>query len=101
MGAHIVSGAVFEPRALDELFPDWRERGAPVKTPVTTERVDWFTGADGRVRVPEFFVPRALRNRGNFVISLGELCRWLASEAEALGARLPDRCGHVVEEKSS
>jgi electron-transferring-flavoprotein dehydrogenase len=88
VGAHIVSGAVFEPRALDELIPDWRERGAPVKTPVTAERVDWLTGANGHVRVPELFVPRALRNRGNFVISLGELCRWLAGEAEALGVNV-------------
>src|SRR6185503_1873010 len=71
VGAHIISGAVFEPRSLDELFPDWRERGAPVKSSVTTERVEWLTGASGRVRVPEFLVPRALRNHGNFIISLG------------------------------
>ena len=85
IGAHIVSGAVFEPRALDELFPDWRERGAPVTTQVTEERVEWLTGPTGRVRVPELLVPRALRNGGNFVISLGALCQWLASQAEALG----------------
>jgi electron-transferring-flavoprotein dehydrogenase len=88
VGAHVVSGAVFEPRALDELIPDWRQRGAPVKTPVTAERVEWLTGAGGRVPVPEFLVPRALRNRGNFVISLGKLCEWLASEAEALGVNV-------------
>src|SRR5688500_8733624 len=62
VGAHIVSGAVFEPRALDELFPDWRERGAPVKTAVTTERIEWLTGAAGRVRLPPFLVPRGLHN---------------------------------------
>jgi len=88
VGAHIVSGAVFEPRSLDELFPDWRERGAPVTTSVTAERVEWLTGANGRVRVPEFFVPRSLRNRGNFIISLGDLCQWLASQAEALGVNV-------------
>jgi electron-transferring-flavoprotein dehydrogenase len=88
VGAHIVSGAVFEPRALDELFPDWRERGAPVKTPVTAERVEWLTGANGRVRVPRFLVPRALHNGGNFIISLGDLCVWLASQAEALGVNV-------------
>ena len=88
VGAHVISGAVFEPRALDELFPDWRERGAPVKTSVTAERVEWLTGANGRVRVPEFFVPRALRNHGNFIISLGDLCQWLASQAEALGVNV-------------
>jgi electron-transferring-flavoprotein dehydrogenase len=88
VGAHIVSGAVFEPRALDELFPDWRERGAPVKTPVTAERVEWLTGANGRVRLPKLVVPRALRNDGSFIISLGELCVWLATQAEALGVNV-------------
>jgi electron-transferring-flavoprotein dehydrogenase len=88
VGAHIVSGAVFEPRSLDELIPDWRERGAPVTTSVTAERVEWLTGAKGRVRVPEFFVPRSLRNGGNFIISLGDLCQWLASQAEALGVNV-------------
>jgi electron-transferring-flavoprotein dehydrogenase len=88
VGAHIVSGAVFEPRALDELFPDWRERGAPVKTPVTAERVEWLTSANGHVRLPKLLVPRALRNHGNFVISLGELCQWLGSQAEALGVNV-------------
>ena len=88
VGAHIISGAVFEPRSLDELFPDWRERGAPVKTSVTADHVEWLTGANGRVRVPEFLVPRALRNRGNFIISLGDLCQWLASQAEALGVNV-------------
>jgi len=88
VGAHIISGAVFEPRALEELFPDWRERGAPVKTSVTADHVEWLTGASGRVRVPEFLVPRALRNHGNFIVSLGDLCQWLASQAEALGVNV-------------
>ena len=88
VGAHIVSGAVFEPRALDELFPDWRERGAPVKTPVMAERVEWLRSAGGSLRLPEALVPRALHNRGNFVISLGDLCQWLASQAEALGCNV-------------
>jgi len=88
VGAHVISGAVFEPRALDELFPDWRERGAPVKTSVTAERVEWLTGANGHMRVPEFLVPRALRNHGNFIISLGDLCQWLAKQAEELGVNV-------------
>ncbi|HWN37704.1 MAG TPA: electron transfer flavoprotein-ubiquinone oxidoreductase, partial [Gammaproteobacteria bacterium] len=75
-------------RALAELFPDWRERGAPVKTSVTAESVERLTGANGRVRVPEFFVPRALRNQGNFIISLGDLCQWLAKQAEELGVNV-------------
>jgi electron-transferring-flavoprotein dehydrogenase len=88
VGAHIVSGAVFEPRALDELFPDWRARGAPVEMPVTAERVEWLTSENGNVRVPGFLVPRELENRGNFIISLGNLCQWLAKEAEALGVNV-------------
>jgi electron-transferring-flavoprotein dehydrogenase len=88
VGAHIVSGAVFEPRALDELFPDWRERGAPVKTRVTTERVEWLWSAERGMRVPSVLVPRALHNRGNFVISLGDLCQWLANQAESLGCHV-------------
>ena len=85
VGAHIVSGALFEPRVLEELFPDWRERGAPVTTRVLTERIDWLTSARRRVRVPHFLVPVTLRNRGNYIVSLGALCEWLASQAEALG----------------
>jgi electron-transferring-flavoprotein dehydrogenase len=88
VGAHILSGAVLEPRALDELIPDWRERGAPIKTPVTAERLEWLSSATGRVRLPEALVPRALRNRGNFVVSLGDVCQWLAKEAEALGCHV-------------
>ena len=88
VGAHIVSGAVFEPRALDELFPDWRERGAPVETRVVAERVEWLTSARGSIRVPSALVPRALHNHGNFIISLGDLCKWLAREAEALGVNV-------------
>jgi electron-transferring-flavoprotein dehydrogenase len=88
VGAHIVSGAVLESRALDELIPDWRERGAPVATPVTAERVEWLSGAKSSVRLPPFLVPHALHNRGNFIVSLGRLCQWLASEAEALGCHV-------------
>jgi electron-transferring-flavoprotein dehydrogenase len=88
VGAHIVSGAVLEPRALDELFPDWRERGAPVRTAVVSESVEWLSGATGHWRLPEALVPSALRNRGNFVVSLGDVCRWLAAEAEALGVNV-------------
>jgi electron-transferring-flavoprotein dehydrogenase len=88
VGAHIVSGAVLEPRALDELFPDWRESDAPVATPVTAERVEWLSSATGSLRLPEVLVPRSLHNRGNFVVSLGDLCRWLAGRAEELGCHV-------------
>ena len=88
IGAHILSGAVFEPAALTELFPDWRERGAPVSTSVTHDEFHWLRGADQSWRVPEFFIPRPMRNHGNYIISLGRLCQWLGQQAEALGANV-------------
>jgi electron-transferring-flavoprotein dehydrogenase len=88
IGAHILSGNVFEPRALDELFPDWRERDAPVRTAVTKDQVHYLTGASRSVTIPGMFVPRPMHNRGNFIISLGRLCQWLGEQAEALGANI-------------
>jgi electron-transferring-flavoprotein dehydrogenase len=88
VGAHIVSGAVLEPRALTELIPDWRERGAPVTTAVGAERLLWLTSATGSLRVPQFLVPESLHNHGNYVVSLGDLCGWLGAEAEALGCHV-------------
>ncbi|HKO89019.1 MAG TPA: electron transfer flavoprotein-ubiquinone oxidoreductase [Burkholderiales bacterium] len=85
IGAHILSGAVFEPRALDELIPDWRERGnAPLHTPVLQDQA-FFLTAKKAYRLP---VPPAMENGGNFIISLGNLCRWLATQAEALGVEI-------------
>ena len=88
IGAHILSGAVFEPRPLDELFPDWRERGAPVTVPVSADAVRYLSGDKGALKVPEFFVPKPARNHDNYIISLGALCRWLADQAEALGVNI-------------
>jgi electron-transferring-flavoprotein dehydrogenase len=88
IGAHILSGNVFEPRALDELFPDWLERGAPVGSAVKGDLVHYLTGAAGSVKIPGAFVPRPMHNRGNFIISLGRLCQWLGEQAEALGANV-------------
>jgi electron-transferring-flavoprotein dehydrogenase len=85
VGAHILSGAILETRALDELFPDWRERGAPVRVEVAGERVCWLPNDRHAVSVPSPLVPRPMRNHGNYVVSLGALCRWLAEQAEALG----------------
>ncbi|HVH75166.1 MAG TPA: electron transfer flavoprotein-ubiquinone oxidoreductase [Stellaceae bacterium] len=84
VGAHILSGAVFEPRALDELFPDWRERGAPLATPAAEDRFLFLT----RNRAFRLPTPPQMRNHGNYIISLGNLCRWLAGEAEALGVEI-------------
>ena len=87
VGAHILSGAVLEPRAINELFPDWQDRGAPLNTPVTDEKFLFLTQT-GAVRLPNFMLPRQLNNHGNYVISLGNLCRWLASQAEELGVEI-------------
>jgi electron-transferring-flavoprotein dehydrogenase len=87
VGAHILSGAVLEPRALAELIPDWKEREAPLNTPVSEDRFLFLT-AKRAIRVPRLFNLPALNNHGNFVISLGNLCRWLAKQAEALGVEI-------------
>ncbi|MFW2405726.1 MAG: electron transfer flavoprotein-ubiquinone oxidoreductase [Gammaproteobacteria bacterium] len=84
IGAHVISGAVFEPRPLEELFPDWKERGAPVKVPVESDAFHYLTSETGARGVPGFFVPRPARNEGNYIVSVGELCRWLGEQAEAL-----------------
>jgi len=88
IGAHILSGNVFEPTGLNELFPDWREKGAPVKTAVTRDRVHYLTSASGALPVPGLFLPRPMHNKGNYIISLGQLCQWLAEQAEALGVNV-------------
>ncbi len=88
IGAHILSGAVIEPRALDELFPDWEARGAPLPTPVTDDEVYFLRSADKAIRVPSAFVPKPMHNDGNYVVSLGNLCRWLGEQAEALGVEI-------------
>ena len=88
VGAHIMSGAVFEPTALDELLPDWKEKGAPLNTEVTGDEIYLLKNADKATRVPNFFVPKTMHNHGNYIISLGNLCRWLAEQAEAMGVEI-------------
>jgi electron-transferring-flavoprotein dehydrogenase len=87
VGAHILSGAVLETRALDELIPDWKEKGAPLNTPVTAEKM-MFLSKTGATSVPGLFLPLAMHNKGNYIISLGNLCRWLGEQAEALGVEI-------------
>jgi electron-transferring-flavoprotein dehydrogenase len=87
IGAHILSGAVMDPRALAELFPDWKERDAPMKTPVVEDRF-LFLGESGSFRVPDVFLPACFRNHGTYVVSLGNVCRWLGRQAEALGVEI-------------
>jgi electron-transferring-flavoprotein dehydrogenase len=88
VGAHILSGAVFEPRSLNELFPNWKELGAPLNTAVKRDDVYMFTGAESAVKVPGMFVPKPMHNEGNYIISLGNLCRWLGQQAEGLGVEI-------------
>nr|WP_207202419.1 MULTISPECIES: electron transfer flavoprotein-ubiquinone oxidoreductase [unclassified Pseudomonas] len=88
VGAHILSGAVFEPRALNELFPNWKELGAPLNTPVKRDDIYVLKSADSSIKVPDFFVPKTMHNEGNYIISLGNLCRWLAQQAENLGVEV-------------
>ncbi len=84
VGAHILSGAVLEPRALNELFPDWKERGAPLNTPVENDRF-LLLGKSGAIRLP---TPPQMNNHGNYIVSLGNVCRWLAEQAEAMGVEI-------------
>jgi len=88
VGAHILSGAVIDPAGLDRLLPDWRsEADVPVKTPVTEDRFLWL-GPAGGIRLPNFLMPPLMSNHGNYVVSLGNVCRWLAGKAEALGVEI-------------
>src|SRR5271169_1923786 len=84
VGAHILSGAVFEPHALSELIPDWRARGAPLNTEAKDDHFLFLT----ETRAIELPTPPQMQNHGNYIISLGNLCRWLATQAEALGVEI-------------
>src|SRR5215510_14896457 len=85
VGAHILSGAVIDPIGLDRLLPDWRtDEDAPIKTAVTDDRFCWLS-ATGSIRLPNFMMPPLMSNHGNYIVSLGNVCRWLATEAESLG----------------
>ena len=88
VGAHIISGAIFEPTALNELFPDWKEKGAPLDTLVTDDEVYVLRNKDKAIQVPGFVMPKTMHNEGNYIISLGNLCRWLAQQAENMGAEI-------------
>ena len=87
VGAHIMSGAVLEPRALNELIPDWKDKGAPLNTPVTDEKFLLLT-EKGSLSVPLWMLPAQTHNKGNYIVSLGNVCRWMAEQAEALGVEI-------------
>jgi electron-transferring-flavoprotein dehydrogenase len=86
-GAHILSGAVMDPRAMNELFPDWKERGAPLNQPVTGDDVLTLTET-GATRIADWLVPRNFHNDGNYVVALGHVVKWLAEQAEGLGVEI-------------
>ena len=88
IGAHILSGAVVEPTALDELFPDWRTSDTPLNNPVTVDEVYYLINATTRLKMPAFLVPKATHNHGNHAVSLGNVCRWLGEQAEELGVNV-------------
>lgn len=87
VGAHILSGAVMDPIALNELIPDWKEKGAPLNTEVTDDRF-YVLGPQGAMRLPNIMMPPLMNNHGNYAVSLGNVCRWLAQQAEALGVEI-------------
>jgi len=87
VGAHILSGAVVDPVALNELIPDWKEKGAPLKTEVKEDRF-YMLGHSGALRLPNFTMPPLMNNHGNYAVSLGNVCRWLAEQAEAMGVEI-------------
>ena len=87
VGAHILSGAVIDPIALNELIPDWKERGAPLTTPVTDDRFMILTKPN-HIRVPNILMPPLMNNHGNYIVSLGNVCRWLAQQAEAMDVNI-------------
>ena len=87
VGAHILSGAVLDPSGLDALLPDWRSRGAPVTTEVKNDRF-FLLGPAGRVRIPNWPMPRLMSNHGNYIVSMANVCRWMAQQAEALGVEI-------------
>lgn len=87
VGAHILSGAVVDPVGLDELIPDWRDKDCPMSTPVSANH-HWFLGESKKIDMPHFLLPPLMNNKGCYTGSLGNMCRWLAEQAEALGVEV-------------
>ncbi len=88
IGAHILSGAVFDPKAIDELIPDWKEQGCPMADVAVTENHHWILSSGGKTAMPHLFTPRWMHNEGTYTGSLGNLCRWLAGQAENMGVEI-------------
>ena len=82
VGAHILSGAVLDPSGLTRLLPDWKDKGAPIKTKVTSDKLT-LLGPSGALTLPSFIMPPLMHNHGNYIVSMGNVCRWMAEQAEA------------------
>ena len=87
VGAHILSGAVLDPSGLDALMPDWREKGAPITVPVKQDQF-YMLGPAGQIRIPNFPMPPLMSNHGNYIVSMGNVCRWMAEQAEEMGVEI-------------
>ncbi len=87
VGAHILSGAVLDPSGIDALIPDWKAKGAPITVPVKTDNF-YMLGEGGKVRVPNWPMPPLMSNHGNYIVSMGNVCRWMAEQAEGLGVEI-------------
>jgi electron-transferring-flavoprotein dehydrogenase len=87
VGAHILSGAIMDPRALNELIPNWQELGAPLETPVSKDQFTFLTET-GSLTVPHLFLPECFSNQGNYILSLSNFTRWLGTQAENLGVEI-------------
>ncbi|QBY01895.1 electron transfer flavoprotein-ubiquinone oxidoreductase [Rhodophyticola sp. CCM32] len=87
VGAHILSGAVLDPAGLDRLIPDWRDKDAPINVPVRKDQF-YMLGQGGAMRIPNFIMPRLMNNHGNYIVSMGNVCRWMAEQAEGLGVEI-------------
>jgi len=87
VGAHILSGAVLDPSGLDRLIPDWKEKGAPITVPVKDDNF-YVLGQAGQMRLPNFAMPPLMNNHGNYIVSMGNVCRWMAEQAEELGVEI-------------
>jgi electron-transferring-flavoprotein dehydrogenase len=88
VGGHILSGAVFETRALDELLPNWKELGAPINTAVTKDDIYYLNSAESGIKIPNILTPKTMHNSGNYIVSMANVCRWLAEQAENLGVEI-------------
>ena len=87
VGAHILSGAVLDPSGLNKLIPDWREKGAPIDVPVKEDNF-YILGEAGQIRLPNFLMPPLMSNHGNYIVSMGNVCRWMAEQAEEIGVEI-------------